>query len=121
MDVCMKNLLSVKTLMIFLALVTFIVISSIAKSPPKERYMVEFKHTPEECLNALDKIKDKDSKLLNKIEWGCMSGNHTGYMVVNADNEQVALKGIPADFNAKAYKINKFTVKQIEDFHNMKK
>ena len=83
--------------------------------------MVEFKHTPAECLNVLDKIKDKDAKLLDKIEWGCMSGNHTGYMVVNADNEQDALKGIPSDLNAKAYKISKFTTKQIADFHKMKK
>ena len=116
----MNNILSVKTLMVFLALITFMVITSIAKSPPKEKYMVEFKHTPEECLNTLDKIKDKDAKLLNKIEWGCMSGDHTGYLVVNASNEQEALKGIPADFNAKAYKIAKFTPKQIEDFHKMK-
>ena len=122
MEVCMKDIiLNIKALMIFLILVTFMVISSIAKNPAKDKYMVEFRHTPEECLNLLDKIKDKDSKLLTKIEWGCMAGDHTGYMVVNAENEQEALKGIPSDFNAKAYKLAKFTPKQIEELHKMKK
>jgi hypothetical protein len=117
----MKNVMSVKVLILFLTFVAFLTITSIAKNPPKSKFMVEFKHTPEECLKALDKIKDKDAKLLDKIEWGCMSGDHTGYMVVNASNEQDALKGIPFEFNAKAYKIGKFTPKQIEEFHKMKK
>ncbi|MDR3611453.1 MAG: hypothetical protein P4L27_12875 [Ignavibacteriaceae bacterium] len=117
----MNNPINLKTFLIFLGLIIFLVISSIAMNPPKERYMVEIRHTPEECLNVLDKIKDKDAKLLQKMEWGCMSGDHTGYMVVNASSEQDALKGIPADFNAKAYKLAKFTPKQIEEFHKMKK
>jgi hypothetical protein len=116
----MRNILSIKTLVLFLALITFIAISSIAKAPVKAKYIVEFRHTPEECLNYLDKVKAKDVKLLDKIEWGCMSGDHTGYIIVNAESEQEALKGIPSDINAKAYKLGKFTPKQIEEFHKMK-
>jgi hypothetical protein len=112
----MRNILSIKTLVIFLALITFMAISSIAKAPVKAKYMVEFRHTPEECLNYLDKVKANDVKLLDKIEWGCMSGDHTVYIIVNAESEKEALKGIPSDFNAKANKLGKFTPNKLKNF-----
>ena len=117
----MNNAITFKTFLVSLGLIIFLVISSIAMNPPKERYIVQFKHTPEECTNFLDKVKAEDAKLLDKVEWGCMSGDHTGYMIVNASSVQDALKGIPSDINAKAYKLTKFTPKQIEEFHKMKK
>lgn len=83
----------------------------------KGKYLVEFKHTKEECLNDLDKINEKNAKLLSKIDWACMSGDHTGYMITEANNEKDALKGIPEDVGAKAIKVTKFTPKQIEEFH----
>lgn len=117
----MNNPVNLKSFVFFLILLIFLVISSIAMNPPKERYMVKINHTPEECLNILDKVKTEDVKLFDKMEWGYMSGDHTGYMIVNASNEQEALKGIPEEFNAKAYKLAKYTPKQIEEFHKMKK
>jgi hypothetical protein len=117
----MNNPVNLKSFVFFLILLIFLVISSIAMNPPKERYMVKISHTPEECLNILDKVKNEDARLFDKMEFGCMSGDHTGYMIVNASSEQEALKGIPTDFNAKAYKLTKFTPKQIEEFHKMKK
>jgi hypothetical protein len=117
----MNNSINFKTFLVSLGLIIFLVISSIAMNPPKEKYMVQFKHNPEDCLNTLNRINDKDAKLLDKIEWSCISGDHTGYMVVNASSEQEALRGIPDYLNAKAYKIAMFTPKKIEELHKMKK
>ena len=85
------------------------------------RYMVMATHTPEECLKTLDDVSAKGSKMLSKFDWGCMSGDHSGYMVVEARDE-AAVKGmLPASMkNAKIVKLNKFTAEQIKGFHEKK-
>ncbi len=78
------------------------------------------RHTPEECLQALDAINESSHKdLLGKIDWGCLEGNHTGYMFVEAASPDDALKDIPEPVkkNSHAYKLNKFTSKEIAEFH----
>lgn len=52
-----------------------------------ERYIVESPHTKDECLRALDEILAEGPAVLNKFDWGCQTGDHTGYAVVDADNE----------------------------------
>ncbi len=84
-------------------------------------YLVIEPHTPEECLAVLDDIKEKDVKLLDRFDWGCMVGEHTGYAKVEAENDRAALEILPGRVRekARAIKLAKFTPKQIEEFHKM--
>jgi len=83
------------------------------------RYFIESIHTAEECLRALDEIAVKGSDVLDKYEWGCMAGDHTGYAVVEAGSEADVKKMIPSFLvgKSKIVKLNKFTVEQIREFH----
>ena len=83
------------------------------------RYYVESIHTKEECLRALDEILAKGSDVLDKYEWGCMAGDHTGYAIVEADSEVEVKRIIPSFLAGKSriVKLNRFTVDQIRDFH----
>jgi len=82
-------------------------------------YLIEFHHTPETCSETLDKFSSDAPELLNNIEWGCLSGDHTGYLIVESKNEVGALQTLPASLRseAKVEKVNKFTMAQIKSLH----
>jgi hypothetical protein len=83
------------------------------------QYLVISRHTPEQCLQALDDISAEGSDVLAKFEWGCMAGDHTGYALVQAGSEAEALNIVPASIRseARAIKVVKFTPEQIKAFH----
>ncbi|MBI5886749.1 MAG: hypothetical protein HZB85_09260 [Deltaproteobacteria bacterium] len=83
------------------------------------RYLILSPHTKEDCLKALDEVLAKGASVLNKFEWGCMAGDHTGYAIVDAENEVKARDIIPASLRAKArvVQLGKFTPEQIRSFH----
>lgn len=87
-----------------------------------DKYFIESKHTPEECLRALDEVLAKGSDHLSRIEWGCMAGDHTGYSIVEAGSKAEALEGVPSFLRpkARAVKLNRFTPEQIRAFHEKK-
>jgi len=84
-----------------------------------DRYLLVMPHTAEQCLKALDAMEASSAQLLAQTDWGCMAGDHTGYVVVHAASEQAALAMVPASerAQAKAVKLNKFTEAQIKSFH----
>jgi hypothetical protein len=51
-------------------------------------YLIESPHTAEECMATMDETNKMKS--LEKWEFGCMSGNHTGYRIVQAKDEAAA-------------------------------
>ncbi|MBI5644222.1 MAG: hypothetical protein HY954_12195 [Deltaproteobacteria bacterium] len=83
------------------------------------KYLIETPHTKEECLKALDEILAKGQEVLSKFDWGCVAGDHTGYALVEAENEAKARNMIPAFLNKKAriIQVGKFTPEQIRSFH----
>lgn len=85
----------------------------------KTHFMIEMPHTKEECMRMLDDIKEKTPDILNKMEWGCMDNNHVGYAIVEAKDKKEALNMLPGKERdkAKVTKLDRFTVKQIEDLH----
>ena len=84
-------------------------------------YLIESKHTEAECLNVLD-ILEQNPQLLDRCYMACMSGNHTGWATVEADDESKARNMLPTDLrvNAKVTEVSKFTPEQIRSFHQMK-
>ena len=85
----------------------------------KATWLVKVPHTAEECLAALDAHREHDQKLLSKFDWGCMDGDHTGYLKTDADSAEAAIEKLPLSErkNAKATKVVKFTPEQIRSFH----
>jgi hypothetical protein len=82
-------------------------------------YLVISPHTVAECMTAMDEVAGLGKDVLAKYEWGCMSGDHTAYIKVQAKNESEALKTVPASIRSKAraIKMTKFTLEEIQKFH----
>jgi len=87
--------------------------------PTVARFLIITPHTAEECLKSLDDYVAQNPDLLKKLDWGCMVGDHTGYVVVEAADETAARNMLPADERkaARIIQVNKFTVEQIQEFH----
>jgi hypothetical protein len=89
------------------------------------QYLVIAPHTPDQCLATLDAVKamPNGTAALAKWEWGCMSGDHTGYLIVSAASPEEALRNVPETERgqARAVKLNRFTPAEIKSFHEMKK
>ena len=85
----------------------------------ENNYLIKFTHTKESCLAALEKISKDDEKLLTKIDWGCMSGDHTGYMIVSGKDEKSVKDMIAKSIldQVTIEKVDKFTKQQIESYH----
>ncbi|HUS82429.1 MAG TPA: hypothetical protein VM013_04120 [Dehalococcoidia bacterium] len=82
-------------------------------------YVVESTHTPEECLRDLDTIVQEDPEVLDKFEWGCLSGEHRGFAIVQAEDERRALGLVPASIRgrSRAIPVTKFTPEQVRMAH----
>ena len=82
-------------------------------------FMVTSPHTKEECLNSLDEIAANGGDALAKWEWGCMSGDHTGYATISASSVSEALKTVPEKVRSKAraVQVTKMTPEQVASFH----
>jgi len=110
-----------------LALVVAAVVTpfvSRAGSPPasgkgtmKAQYLVTSPHTAEECLKALDDVSAMGT--LPKWQYGCMDGDHTGYLVTTATDATGALATVPAPIRGKAHavKLHTFTAAQLKEAH----
>ena len=83
------------------------------------RYIVESPHTKEECLRALDEMLAKSPETLKKFDWGCAEGDHTGYALIEAENESKVRSMLPSFLKEKArvIQVGKFTPEQIKSFH----
>ena len=93
-----------------------------AAKPAMTMFLIESPHTPDECMNVMDEVNKSGSKELASWHWGCMSGNHTGYRMVMATDENAALARVPADVRAKAhaYKVSTMTPAQLDAAHKHK-
>jgi hypothetical protein len=83
------------------------------------KYLVESPHTKEECLKELDGIAAKGSDVLGKFSWACMSGEHTGYAILEAKDEAEARSVVPEGVRGRArvHPVETFTPKDVERFH----
>jgi len=82
-------------------------------------YLVMSPHTDKQCLATLDEVGAEGAGTLAKWDWGCKSGDHTGYLRVHAASAKEALMNVPADLRAqaKAVAIGKFTEADLKSMH----
>ena len=80
-----------------------------------ERYLIETPHTPQECQFLVDQVYAMG--YLYHFDWGCKSGVHTGWAIIEAENEADARLAVPPMVRKKArvIQVNKFTG---EPFHS---
>jgi hypothetical protein len=83
------------------------------------RYLIETSHTPEECLQDLDRVLERGPDILAKFDWGCMAGDHTGWAVIEAESKARLEDKLPLSIldRARIVEVGKFTPEQIRSFH----
>ncbi len=73
-----------------------------------ERYLIETPHTPQECQRLVDQVYAMG--YLYHFDWGCNAGVHSGWAIIEAENEADARLAVPSLVRAKArvVQLNKF-------------
>ena len=81
------------------------------------RYLIEISHDDEHdaCVKALHAIMQYGSHFFTQADWGCKSGVHSGWLIVECDDCDQALQMLPPDYrqNARVVELNRFTKEQI--------
>jgi hypothetical protein len=91
--------------------------NSKGKGTMKAQYLVTSPHTAEECLKTLDDVSAMGT--LPKWQFGCMDGDHTGYLVTTATDATGALAAVPAELRGRAHavKLHTFTAAELKEAH----
>jgi hypothetical protein len=85
----------------------------------KSKYLVIAPHTADQCLATLDGISAANAKALATWDFGCKSGDHTGYMTVMASSDDEVKAMLPESMRdqAKIVKLSKFTAADLKMAH----
>ena len=73
------------------------------------RFLVVAPHDPDECLDALEATLGMGPGFQEAYEWGCLVGNHTGYVFVRAGGAEEAIDDYVPPFlraRARAYRVS---------------
>jgi len=82
-----------------------------------DRFLVISPHTAGDCKQALKEVNA--TGYITHFDWGCMDGDHTGWVVLEAETMQQALMVVPAmqRNKAKTVKLVKFSPADIAGMH----
>ena len=83
------------------------------------RFLIESRHTGEECLQVLDWVLAQGSMLLSKYEFSCMEDEHSGFVIIEAPTKADAKYVVPPNIrdHARIVELQKFTADEIRGFH----
>jgi hypothetical protein len=83
------------------------------------RFFVECPHTPEDCVADLDSVLGHSQELFARFDWGCKEGEHTGWVIVEAQDANTARMLLPISIRqrAKVHGVVKFTPEDVKQFH----
>ena len=83
------------------------------------RYMIQASHDPSHdgCVRVLDAFLRAGAHYLTNADWGCLAGDHTAWITVEADDDYQARLMVPPVIrrDAQVTKLNKFTPQEIRD------
>jgi hypothetical protein len=82
-----------------------------------ERYLVVVPHTEESCTKALKQIEAIGS--ITRYDFGCKDGEHTGWVVIEAESKKEALLVVPPleRPNARVIKLVRFSPEDVRAAH----
>lgn len=83
------------------------------------RYLIETRHTAEQCLGDLDSVAEQAPSLLQRLEWGCGAGVHMGWAVVEAASPQEVSREVPSRMRerTRVVELRRFTPAEIRGLH----
>ena len=83
-----------------------------------DRFLVISPHTAANCTVAVQQVQS--AGYITHFDWGCMDGDHTGWVIIEAENAKEALMVVPSGqrHSARAVKLTKFTAADIEKMHH---
>lgn len=82
------------------------------------RFLIELRHGEEElaCARVVKVFLESGSHFLTQADWGCMDGEHSAWMIVDADSKEEARSIVPHPFRSqvRVVALNYFTMEQID-------
>jgi hypothetical protein len=83
-----------------------------------DRYLIETPHTAQECQQLFDQLHAMG--YLHHFDWGCRSGVHSGWAIIDAESESQARLAVPSLIRRKArvVKIERYDGKEEEFIHD---
>jgi len=83
------------------------------------RFLIEVTHDEEKvaCARAIDAFFKTGSHFFTHADWGCLDGEHKGWIIVEVDSRNEAQAIVPPIFRsqAKIVQLNAFSQEQLED------
>lgn len=75
------------------------------------RYLIISPHTHEECARTFNEVVS--AGYTTHFDWGCTDGDHTGWVILEAENANEALMVVPSFLRrkARAVKLTKVNTK----------
>jgi hypothetical protein len=82
-----------------------------------DRYLIESPHELHDCARMLQQLLAMG--YLYNFEWGCKAGVHTGWAIIEAENEAQARLAVPSLVRAQArvIRLNRFSPEEVEALH----
>ena len=82
-----------------------------------DRFLIETPHREQDCFNLLQLLHAQG--YLRHFDWGCPSGVHTGWAILEADNEAEALVVVPALVRgqARVVKVSELELESLVQLH----
>ena len=83
------------------------------------KFLIEVSHgeTKVACAQAVDVFFQTGSHFFTHADWGCLDGEHKGWIIVEVDNRKDAEAIVPPIFRSKAkiVQLNAFTQNQLAE------
>ena len=81
------------------------------------RYIIESPHKSDECKHVLEQVTALG--YITHYDWGCETGVHTGWVIIEAETEEEAMLSVPTlvRHEAHAVKLNKFSPEMFQSIH----
>ncbi len=84
------------------------------------RFFIEVPHEEEEvaCARAVKILLSTGSHYLTNADFGCLDGVHKAWITVEVGSKEEARAILPVAYRSQAMivKLNKFSIKEIDDF-----
>jgi hypothetical protein len=83
-----------------------------------DRYIIESPHSAHDCKHVMEQVINMG--YITHYDWGCESGIHTGWVIIEAENEEEALLSVPVFIrhDAQVVRLNKFSPEKFEKMHS---